>query len=466
MPIPPTLESVRDAIAASLHWPNNLGVELQPVHPAEPQGAEMLLLYIQGLADEELIRLRVLEPVSRFSCQDGRLTPARIRTALHSPRVRLEGDFDAMIEGVLKGAAALFVQGGADAVMVEIGSPATRTTGGVTSEQPHMDVFGTELIDNLALVRQRLSDPALIAEPHSLPRQRGTAAVLFLEGRADPEVVAQVRAWVERRGGEEAMRRGLAAGIRGKVGLLPERLSSKWPDHVATMLDTGYVVVMIDRVYHAYIAPVTATAMLTGAFDAVQIRPNSHLLRLVRFTLCVLVLIGSSSLVALMNYHHEMIPAPFLMALVSIRESAPLPILGSVLALEAFQEMMREAGFHLPGRFAAGAALIAGKILILILVQGGVIGALEGAVSVGVAFATLGLLNYELVYMLRPLRFAMILGAGAFGFFGMATILFLISMYLAQSKSYGVPFFGEPGIHYAAPGGISSRTQGGRTHGP
>ncbi|MFZ5814534.1 MAG: spore germination protein [Bacillota bacterium] len=465
MAIPASIDEVRVAVAEALHWPHNLGIQLQTIPLGRAREGEALLLYIQGLADEELIRLRILQPLARLAPPfpaGGRLTPADLAAALSTPRIRRVGELAAVIEGVLKGTAALFLDGASQAVLVEVEASAARPAGGVVSEQPYMDTFGGGLIDNIALVRRRLSDPALIAEPHTLPHQRGNAALLYLKGRADPEVVAQVREWVERRGGEEALRRGLAAGLKGKLGLLPDRLSTKWPDQAASLLDAGYVAVMIDQLHHAFIAPVTASAMLAGAFDAEQIRPIGHWLRLIRFTLCLLVLTGSASIVAVMNYHQEMVPAPFLMALTSVREHAPLPILAAVLLLEAFQEIMREAGFHLPGRVGAGAALIAGKILILILVQGGVVGALEGAVSVGVAFTIIGFVNYELVYMLRPMRFAMILAAGILGFFGMATVLFLFSIYFVQARSYGVPFFGEPGVRFTASGGISSRRQGGK----
>lgn len=468
-PIPASLPAARAAVAEALHWPNNLGVELREIRLGNPREHQLLAVYIQGLADGELIRLRILEPLQRLPgrhSRTGRLTPAQLQAALPAPRVWLESDLAPAIAAVLAGATALFLEGEGQAVLVDTGVPANRPGADAVSEYVYKDLFGVDLVTNVALVRQRLRDPALVAAPHRLPGHRGRVAVIYLQGRADPAVVAGVRSWVQRRGGEEAMRRGLAPGRPSKFGLLPETLITRWPDRVAPLLDTGHVAVLMDRLHIAYVVPVTAGALLWGPFDDTLARPISHLLRFFRLLIAGVVLLASGSVVALMNYHQEMLPAPFLLSLASVRENAPLPVVVEVLVLEAMQELMREAGFHLPGRLGVGAALIAGKILVLILVQGGVVGALPGAVSVAVAFATLGLLNYELVYLLRVWRFAIIGSAGFFGFFGMATVLFLFTMYLAQSRSFGVPFFWEPGLRLTAPGRVAARQPGRQPHAP
>lgn len=98
----------------------------------------------------------------------------------------------------------------------------------------------------------------------------------------------------------------------------------------------------------------------------------------------------------------------------------------------------------------------------LILVTGGVVGVLPGAVSIGMAFVTLGFLNYEIIYLLRVWRFVILFGAAIFGLFGMAAAGFIMATYLTQAASFGVPFWGESGLRFTAPSAAATSRKGGK----
>lgn len=450
-------------VATILHWPNNLGVEFCSVRLRTQPETDILAVFIRGLADEELVRVRVTEPLERMATQQpglGRLTPGTLQGVLPLPWMLVVNDLSKAISEVLEGATALFFDGTAAAVLVRTEGAVTRPVGSLMQENPYKEIFGPGLMGNLALIRKGLRDPDLVGEPHELPRGRAAAAaVIYLKGRADPELVTRIRGWLQRRAGEEALHRGLAAGMPGKLGLLPDLMSTAWPDKVASLLDAGYVVALVDRMAHAYIAPVTAAAMLYGPGDESLRRPISAALRLLRIALAAAVLLAPAAVVALMNYHQEMIPTPFLLGLAATRENAPVPIVAEMLGLEILQELIREATFRLPIRMTPGHSLIGGAILLLLVVEAGLVGPLPALVSAVVACASLGLPSYDLIYMIRVGRFWMVAGAAMFGLYGMAAFAFLFSAYLCQSKSFGVPFIGEAGVHFTAPGRLSSRPE-------
>ena len=458
--LPTSVADSRRMMENALHCPGNLGIQFRSLRLPNKAATPVLALFIIGLADEELIRHRILEPLERAANLGPQPAPRDLMNILPAARIQVVGSSAELIQQVLEGETALFIEGAAEALVVSTEAKASNPAGGMVSEHPTKELFGRDLLGNIALIRTRLRDPALIAEPQVLPRGRGTAAVVYLEGRADPAVLSQIRQWVKHRTGEEAMRRGLSAGLNGKIGLLPTTLTSKWPDKAATLLDAGYVAVLMDGLHLAYLAPVTSPAMLLGPLDDTLARPISVWLRGIRLLAAGLVLLAAGVVVALMNYHQEMMPTPFLLALASVRENAPLPILAEMLLLETLQELVREVGFHLPGRLAPGAALIAGKVLILIMVQSGVVDGLLGAISVAMAYVMLGLLNYDLIYLVRFWRFLIIFGAGIFGFYGIAAVTFLMAAYLTQAESFGVPFLGETGVHFTAPGRVSSSKGG------
>lgn len=461
--IPASLCEAEAAIAKALHWPSNLGVELARHTLLTRPETEFLAVFIRGLADDELIRARVIDPLHRFALEKPDTTafsPTVIKGVLGAPRLEFVTELSAAVEGVLEGATALFFDGAGQAVLVETFRPVSLPSGSVVSEQPFKEAFDPDLLQNVALLRKRLRSPDLLALPLAAGRRADSAALVYLKGRASPDVVEQVRTFVERKGGEEAMRRGLMAGTAGKWGLMPRLLTTRWPDRAASLLDAGYVVALVDRIPRVYMAPVTAPALLYGALDETLVRPLATGLRLFRLILAALITVAPALVVALMNYHQEMMPTPFVLALAAVREQSPFPIALEVLLLELMQELIREVGFHLPLRVGPGAALVAGKIMVLILIQGGIVGTVPGFVSVAVAFASY-MLEYEVIYLARLWRFLFILGAAAFGFFGVATVIFILAAYLTRAESFGVPFVGETGLSFTTKGGVSSRKTGG-----
>lgn len=465
--IPSSLQEASAAVATILHWPSNLGIEFRPVRLQTQPATELLVLFVQGLADEELVRRLAIEPLEQAILQrpgSGRIMPVMLPDILAAPRMRMVRELSDAIRGVLEGDTALFFDGAGEAMLIATRAPVARPVGNSVPDNPYKEIFGPDLTENVALIRKRLRAPILVAEPHDLPRERAArAAILYAEGRADPAVLRQVTEWLEQCAGEEALHRGLG-GTPAFVGLLPRLLSSPWPDRAAALLDTGHVIALVDRLPFAYVAPVTAPSLVSGPGDENLRRPIAGLLRLLRIALAVLILTGPATVVALMNYHQEMIPTPFLLGLASVRENAPLPIIAEVLGLELLQEVIRATSARLPAPVALGHTLLASMILAGVLVFGGIVAPVPAIISVIVTTAALGLPNSDLVHLVRAWRWPLIGGAAVFGLFGIAAVGFLLATYLTQAESFGVPFIGETGIKFTAPGRAASRQKGGSLH--
>lgn len=459
--IPSSLGQTAAAVAAALRWPDNLGIQFRHIRlPTQPQ-QEVVAVFVYGLADEEAIRVTIIEPLTR-STTEQKLSPERLRQLLTAPRLQSTTSLSEAIRGVLEGATALFLDGATEAVLVNTDSPLTRPGGSSTALSPQSELFGPALLGNVALIRKRLRDPAVMAEPRHLPHDRGKAAVIYLEGRADPEVIVSVRDWLRRHAGEEALRRGLATGIRGRLGLVPNWMRTAWPDTAATLLDSGCVVLLLDRMPFAYVTPVTAPALLHGPGDGYLLHPVGGVVRFIRLHLAVMVVLAPAMVIALLNYHQEMMPTPFLLSLAATRENTPQPILSEVLTLELFQDLIRAVTLQLPARVWPGSALVTSIIFLLIAVEAGLVGPIPALVSALGQIASLGLPSHELLYMSRIWRYGLALGAGIFGFYGMAGVWFFLITYLFQATSFGIPFVGPTGLKFTAPEGVSSQRRGGR----
>lgn len=455
--IPHSLDETTKAIATLLSWPNNLGIEFRPVRLRTRPETALLAVFVRGLVDEESVRLRVMEPLVRASREQPEVVlPQHLDGLLPAPRLRTVQDLSEAVRGILEGCTALFFHETQEAVLVQTEGPATPAGRGVEGFT-HKEVFDLDLSRNVALIRQRVRDAALIAEPASLPQERARgAAIIYRKGRADPFVVDQVKVWLRSRAAKEALHRGLAAGVPGMLGMLPDLMSTRWPDNVACLVDAGYVAVLVDRFPYAYVAPVTAPALLLSPGDENLRRPVTSAATVVRLALAMVVMTASAAVVALINYHQEMVPTPFLLIVAGTRESSAFPIVFEVLVLEVLQEVFREAAFRMPLAISPGLALIAGELMVLILVQTSLVGPVPAVVTAVVSIASLSLTSYDAFHLIRVWRFLMIMSAGIFGFLGVAFTAFLLAAYLAQARSFGVPFFGERGFSLTIPARTTS----------
>lgn len=445
-PIDPSLDRTREAIATRLHAPRNLGVELRPLHLGQRR---LLAGYIRGLADEEYVRQRGLEPVLRLTREEAdrvAADPALLQERLPAPRTRLAESLNEAVAGLLEGATALFIDGAPRALLIYT-EAAPPSLGGPKLPPGS---FGSDLMQNLSMIRRHLRNADLIAEPFLLPGDEPPhVAVLSIHGRTTPSLVTRVETWLQKHGRNEAFHNGAVAGAPARFGLLPTLASTVWPGRAVALLDQGYVVVLVDQVGCAFLAPVTAASQLYDPGDDLLRRPVLALKRFIRLGLIWLVLISGALVVAVMEYHQELLPTPFLLALAAVRETAALPVVATMMALEALGDLVWIISFRLQLMATVGQMVAVYVMIVVLLTLTGLTGPLPAAAAVVTMLATMGLPSYDLVFTARVWRWAFLAGAILFGLFGMAVVAYLMMAYATQHESFGVPFIGERGTRLA-----------------
>lgn len=449
-PIPRALRESRVRVAALLHFPGNLGIQFRTVGAGPKGHPPAVAVFVDGMADADRVWRWVVEPLQQTA--EGTAVMGR----LTAPRLRPATDLDTVVAAVLSGETALLVDGSDRAALVD-----TRPDSFPGTTQGTVTQLGEDLTGNLTLLRQRLRDPALVAEPVDTPRATAAAAALvYLKGKADPGVLGQVRDWVRSRAGEEAFRRGLPGGVAGQMGMLPVLTGTQWPGKIALLLDVGHVAVLVDRIPYAFMAPVTAPSLLTGPADEAQRRPVIGAKRFLRVLLAMTVLLEGALIVAVLEYHQELFPTPFLLALASVRETAALPVVATVIGLNVTAELVLQMPYRIQLKTSAGQAVLAYLVMVSLATFTGLVGPMAAVGSVLSLVATTGLVCYDLRYLVRAWRWPLIGCAAVFGLFGVSAGLFFLAAYLTRSQSFGVPFIAETGSRFTAPGRQATGQEG------
>lgn len=439
----PSLEENRARLAAALGWPDNLGIEMRPLSVGP---APALLVWADGLAHTAALEGEILGTLP--FCREG-LTPEQVSRLVPRLAQRFSEEVDDVTHAVLHGAAALLVDGWRRALIIGAGAADQHST----AERSHVQSpapFARTLTTNVTLLRKRLPVPEFRAVRVKPGHARSDkVALVYLEGKADPAVVCRVRRWARQHAGEERAGRGELAGATAVFGLMPRFTAVRWPDKAALLLEAGYVLLLTDRIELAQAAPVTMATWFLSATDFGLPYPVRRWWLRVRLFLYGVVLCIPGTVVALMNYHQEMLPTSFLLAIASARENAPFGALFEVLALEGLVELARQTTVQLPNALSNGAALLALLIVSGLAVFSGFVGPLPALAAATGALLSMALPGYSGAYFFRLWRFYLLAGAVLMGFFGMATMLAIMLAYILQARSWGVPVLGSGGLERA-----------------
>lgn len=165
---------------------------------------------------------------------------------------------------------------------------------------------------------------------------------------------------------------------------------------------------------------------------------------MLRFISFVLALTLPSLYVALITYHHEMIPNPLILTIAATRQAVPFPAFLEALFLEATFEMLREAGLRLPRAVGPAVSIVGALIIGDAAVRAGLVSTPMVVVIAFTAIASFVAPAYNASIIIRIARFWLFIcccfdgfpGDYYFGDFNAVKNEFFIQLWAALFNSY------------------------------
>lgn len=451
----PELLTNRRALARLLHFPENVGVRFHDLALGDDPLLPALLVWVEGLAQDATVVQNVLAPLSAYR---GRPALEDVRRALPVMGASFAPTLGQVTEQLLSGRSALLADGWHGALILETAAREAQASDRAES------TFTRDLRVNVGLLRRRTRTPRLLALRVRRDRpDAAEAALVFLAQKARPHLIRHLRRWVRTCVNEDLASRGMAVGAGTLWGMLPRLAATGRPDEAAMLLDHGYVLLLVDRLPHVFAAPLTLSVWLSAPGDVGMVLPARRALKLIRLLLHLLVLILPGAVVALMNYHVEMVPTAFLAAVASARENSPLGLYFEVLLLELFVDISRHVSFLNPAQISPGLLIVALVLIITLSVQTGFVGPVPALAAAVGALISLGLPWHNSAHVVRTWRYFLLFGSVVLGFFGMAAVFTIFLAYLLRASTWGVPFAGPAGALFRSG---EARASGGRPQSP
>ena len=371
----------------------------------------------------------------------------------HTPFVESEvtGDVERMISSVLSGATVMLGSSFEDfAILVDARTSPARETGepeGDKVMRGARDGFVETLIFNTALIRRRIRDTSLTMSYISVGRSSRTdVAVCYMEGRADPEYVREIKRRLGRIStdslplGHESLAECL---IRKKwYDPFPKIRYTERADSAAAQILEGSVVIICDNSPDAMILPTSIFDFMQETNDFYFPPLTGTYIRLVRYAVFFLSLYLVPLWLLLISNSAIL---PDHLGFIVPQESGRLPIFVQILLAEFIIDVLRMASLNTPNMLSNSLSVVGGLILGDFAVS---IGWLIPEVIIYMAFVAIASFtqrSYELGYAFKFMRMILLILTallGLWGFIGgtiLTVILIVTNETVNGKRSYLYP---------------------------
>jgi stage V sporulation protein AF len=440
--IPKSMDAVEHYLRAEAGLGRNFDMIFRPLQIGRRNAA---LFFYNGFA-KDLVLTPILQRLSQVEHEQ--LLPHVLDKLFHTyvPSIQIEyvAEFELVLEKVMAGASALFIEQERKALVMDTRQYPMRTPEEPSNEKVvrgSRDGFVETLLTNVALVRRRLRDRKLICSVYKIgERTNVDVALSYIEGMADANLISTL---------EQSLRhlrtydlpltdKQLEEQLTGaRWSLFPSVRYSERPDVICSHLLEGHVVIFVDTSPSVMILPATYFHHLQHAEEYRNTPLVGTYLRWVRYigVFASLFLLPVWFLFAM---HPELLPEQ--LSFIGPREKGSLPLLVQFLIAEIGIDMMRMAAIHTPTPLATAMGLIAAILIGEIAVK---VGLFVPEVILYVAIAAIGTFatpSYELSLANRMIRLFLLFAVALFGAPGLIVTLLVLFVLAARHKPFGTPF--------------------------
>ncbi|MCD1258468.1 spore germination protein [Paenibacillus athensensis] len=445
-PIPPSLAETLAAVRTALHSPNDLIVREFTVGSA---ACPFALFCIDGMVDAALINEQVLKPLIHYCAadEDGvRLLETVEREVLTAFELDHVTTLDDGLLAVLSG-DTLLVADGADCGLV-VGSRGWKTR---ALEEPQTESiirgprigFTEDLRTNTSLLRRRIRDVNLCFDIQRIGRRaRREVMIAYIDGVVHPALVPELKRRLDTIDIDDVEGSGYVEQWIADSFLTPFPLvlNTERPDKVSGALLQGRVAVLVDGDPFALVLPITLSSCFQSPEDYYQHWLISTLTRILRLMAAFMATFLPSLYIALLEFHHGMIPSRLAFSIAGAREGVPFPAVIEAFMMEITLELLREAGLRLPKPIGQTIGIVGGLVIGEAAVAAGIVSPIMVIVVAVTAIASFALPSYSFAISLRILRFGIMLAASVMGLFGVIMAYVMINVHLVNLKSFGIPY--------------------------
>ncbi|MBU3092588.1 spore germination protein [Clostridium sp. CM028] len=403
------------------------------------------LVYIDGMANNQLLNHYVLEPLMLWS--KGIENVEEIKdTVLAVTDMREVKKLSEGVNAALSGDTLMFIDELNCAYVIATRDWPARGVGdpsGETVIRGAREGFTETIRFNTALIRRRIRDTKLRIKPKAIgTRSKTDVAIMYIDDIVNKEVLQELEDRIERINIDAVFDSAYIEQLieDNKYSPFPQIQSTERPDVVAAALYEGRVALVVDNSPFAIVVPATLPNLFQSPDDYYQRWMHSSMVRVIRMLSIFISLTAPALYVAITSFHTAIIPTKLAYAIAASREGVPFPAFVEAIIMELFLALLMEAVVRLPRPIGATIGIVGGLVIGQSAVSAGIVSPIMTIIVAITAITTFVTPNYEVTTAFRLVRFLLIIAAAIVGFYGIMIGLIILLIHLVRMKSFGIPY--------------------------
>ncbi|MCL7748962.1 spore germination protein [Halalkalibacter alkaliphilus] len=416
---------------------------------SDQHSIRILICYVDGLVNEDFINQYLVKPL--MESDDTTSHPQKEdfykfvkKRILSTSSLKESNLIDDVVDGVLTGETAIFINGYDSALLIgtqgfdarNVEEPDTES-----SVRGSREGFNEVLKVNTSLIRRKITNPNLIFEDMKLGKQTKTKIRIgYIKGIADTKIVDEVRNRLERIDTDAILESGYIEQFieDHPYSIFPTVANSEKPDKVAAKMLEGRVAIFCDGTPFVLTVPHLFIETLQVGEDYYSRPYLASIMRLLRVLALLLTIATPALFVAIATYHQEMVPSLLLVTMAAAEEKVPFPIFIEAFMMIIVFELLKEAGVRMPRPVGSAISIVGALVIGEAAVQAGIVSAPMVIVIALTAIAgfVVTALNDAVVLS----RFFLLFSAASFGFYGILMATLVILGHMCSLRSFGSPY--------------------------
>ncbi|MFC7320106.1 spore germination protein [Halobacillus campisalis] len=306
------------------------------------------------------------------------------------------------------------------------------------------EAFVESIDTNMSLMRKRLPISQLTLRELKMGSITQTrVGVVYIDGIADEDNIQTVLQRLKNIDYDQIIDSSFISQMisDNSTSPFPQLLDTERPDRVVEVLVEGKIAIVVDGSPHVLTCPTTIVEFFSASDDYFLPWHLATAFRLIRLFAVFFSVLSTPLYVAILTYHHEMIPEELMSTIVASRADIPFPPILEVIILELTIELLREAGARLPTKIGQTIGIVGGIVIGTAAVDAGLTSNVLLIIVALAALASFTTPVYQIGNTIRLIRFPFLIGAQMWGLVGVAMVMMFYIGHLIKLTSIGRPFF-------------------------
>ena len=399
--------------------------------------------FIDGMVDNKIIDEYVIKPIITSCCELGRDKASDIISkVIVSNDVKEASSFDGIVQGIISGDTALFIDGSSRALIISTKGWQSRPIAEPDAERGlrgPREGFTEAIMVNLSMLRRKISTPDLKFTFRTFGTRSNTkACICYIDSLVDDKILNELNQRLNKIDIDGVLDVNYISELikDSPMSFFKTIGISERPDVVAGKLLEGRVALFLDGTPVVLTLPYLFIENFQSNDDYYlnfYFASVGRLLRILGFLLTVSV---PAIYLAFTSFHREMIPTDLALSIIEARRSIPFPtFLECIIMLITF-EIIREAGIRMPSNIGQALSIVGALVVGQAAVEAKFISA--PMVIIVAITAITGLINPKLKGAAILFRFLLLFSAAVLGLYGYAFAVIGFFIHLFSLKSFGV----------------------------